>query len=256
MRVQIEITILALILFNKISAFIYGYYENKFLILHDKVTRTYMKSLQVPYVDALNNATIENAFQILDDAGHRDTIEVLNWKKEFPYRPITFFNIARSSDALFIKYFVRGSMLKAIYLDDQMPVNEDSCVEFFFKIPGNEKYINFEFNCIGTCKASRRVARNVDVLPYTLEELSQVKRYSSLSRKAFQEMEGMFEWELAVKIPMRIMGIDPNNLPEKILGNFYKCADATDSMHYVTWAPVKTDHPDFHRPEYFGEIKF
>jgi hypothetical protein len=67
-------------------------------------------------------------------------------------------------------------------------------------------------------------------------------------------MEGMFSWDLTVKIPMRILGINPDNLPEKILGNFYKCADGTDSMHYVTWAPIKTERPDFHRPEFFGEI--
>jgi hypothetical protein len=69
-------------------------------------------------------------------------------------------------------------------------------------------------------------------------------------------MEGMFEWELTVKIPLRIMGIDPNNLPEKIKGNFYKCADGTDSPHYVTWNPVQTPTPDFHRPEFFGELYF
>jgi hypothetical protein len=83
-----------------------------------------------------------------------------------------------------------------------------------------------------------------------------IKRNSSLGRRAFNEMEGMFEWELTVKIPLRIMGINPNNLPEKIIGNFYKCADGTDSKHYVTWSPVKTDIPDFHRPEFFGDLYF
>jgi len=26
--------------------------------------------------------------------------------------------------------------------------------------------------------------------------------------------------------------------------------------HYVTWNPVGTEQPDYHRPEYFGELKF
>jgi len=147
-------------------------------------------------------------------------------------------------------------MLRAIYSNDQDPVNEDSCVEFFCQAPNSDKYMNFEFNCIGTCKASKRVARNADVTPYSKEELSMIKRYPSLGRRAFKEMEGMFEWELTVKIPLRIMGIDPNNLPEKIKGNFYKCADGTDSPHYVTWNPVQTPTPDFHRPEFFGELYF
>jgi hypothetical protein len=215
-----------------------------------------MKSLPIHYIESLNSIEIEKAGEILEESGHRDTIEILNWKKLYPYRPITIFNIARSIDSIFIKFNVHGSMLRAIYTNDMDPVNEDSCVEFFCKVPNNDKYINFEFNCIGTCKASKRVARNIEVTPLCKEELIQIKRYPSIGRKAFNEMEGMFEWELTVKIPLRLMGIDPDSLPEKILGNFYKCADGTNSMHYVTWSPISTEKPDFHRPEFFGELTF
>lgn len=213
-----------------------------------------MKRLTIPYIESLNQTSIEKCADILEENGFRDTIEVLNWRASFPYRPITFFNIGRSQDSIFIKFAVQGSMLKAVYTEDQKPVNEDSCVEFFCKLPNQDKYINLEFNCIGTCKASRRKARNEDVTPLYQEELNMIKRHSSLGRRAFQEMEGMFSWDLTVKIPMRLIGINPENMPEKILGNFYKCADGTDSMHYVTWAPIKTERPDFHRPEFFGEI--
>jgi hypothetical protein len=215
-----------------------------------------MKSLIIRYIEALNDIDIDFAGIVLEDFGVLDTIEILNWVKEYPYRPITQFNIARSKDSIFIRYSVRGSMLRAIYSVDQEPVNEDSCVEFFCKLSENDKYMNFEFNCIGTCKASKRLARNKEVTPFSKEELSMIKRSPSLGRRAFNEMEGMFDWELTVKIPMRIMGIDPNYLPEKILGNFYKCADGTDSPHFVTWSPVKTELPDFHRPEFFGELYF
>ena len=215
-----------------------------------------MKRIIIKYINRLNDTDMESACTILDDFGEGDKIESLNWIDEYPYRPITLFRIARSSDSLFIKYKVQGSMLRAIYSNDQDPVNEDSCVEFFCIVPGNDKYMNFEFNCIGTCKASKRVARNKDVIPYSKEELSMLKRYPSIGRRAFNEMEGMFDWDLTVKIPLRIMGIDPNKLPEKITGNFYKCADGTDSPHFVTWNPIKTEIPDFHRPEFFGELYF
>ena len=69
-------------------------------------------------------------------------------------------------------------------------------------------------------------------------------------------MEGMFEWELTVKIPLNLMGLDPENLPDKIRANFYKCADDTDSMHFVSWSPIETENPDFHRPDFFGELYF
>ena len=38
--------------------------------------------------------------------------------------------------------------------------------------------------------------------------------------------------------------------------NFYKCGDNTTKKHYLTWNPVKTKNPDFHRPEYFGLLNF
>lgn len=215
-----------------------------------------MKQIKILYNDALNDIELEAASELMDGFGHRDLVENLNWKETYPYRPITLFNIARSNDSIFIKYSVRGSMLRAIYSNDLDPVNEDSCVEFFCKLPDSDNYMNFEFNCIGTCNASKRKSKTESVVRYTLDELAQIKRYPSIGRRAFNEMEGMFEWELTVKIPFTLMGLDPNNLPEKIRGNFYKCADGTDSPHYVSWSPIKTEKPNFHCPEFFGELMF
>lgn len=215
-----------------------------------------MKSTNIPFIEELNNLTIESAADILEESGKQETIEVLNWIKEYPYRPITLFNIARSSDSIFIKFSVRGTMLRAIYSNDQDPVHEDSCVEFFCMPVGSETYTNFEFNCIGTCSASTRKSRHENVVAFTPEEMQTIKRHPSIGRRAFKEMEGMFEWELTVSIPFELIGIDPANLPEKILGNFYKCADGTDSPHFVSWNPIQTEKPDFHRPEFFGDLIF
>jgi len=215
-----------------------------------------MKSLTVKYLPELNDIHIAAAANFLDESGHRDMIETLNWPNEYPYRPISYFNIARSTDSIFIKYSVQGSMLRAIYSNDQDPVHEDSCVEFFCMPVGAEKYTNFEFNCIGTCSAASRKGRSEEVMPFSVEEMLTIKRFPSMGRRAFNEMEGMFEWELTVQIPFKLIGIDSNNLPEKIPGNFYKCADGTDSMHFLSWNPIKTDKPDFHRPEFFGDLIF
>jgi hypothetical protein len=215
-----------------------------------------MKQIKILYNDVLNDIELEAASELMDGFGHRDLVENLNWKETYPYRPITLFNIARSNDSIFIKYSVRGSMLRAIFSNDLDPVNEDSCVEFFCKLPDSDSYMNFEFNCIGTCNASKRKSKTEGVVRYTLDELAQIKRYPSIGRRAFNEMEGMFEWELTVKIPFTLMGIDPTNLPKKMMGNFYKCADGTDSPHYVSWSPIKTEKPNFHCPEFFGELIF
>ncbi len=215
-----------------------------------------MKRLEIPFIDALNDEQIDFSADLLTEYGFKSVIEKLNWSDQYPYRPITYFYIGRSSEAVFIKFEVNGTMLKAVYTDDHSPVHEDSCVEFFCMPEGAEKYTNFEFNCIGTCSASSRKGRNEEVVPFSKEEMATIERYASMGRKPFKEMEGMFEWDLTVKIPLKLMNIDPGNLPEKILGNFYKCADDTNSVHFVSWAPILTENPDFHRPEFFGELYF
>ncbi len=215
-----------------------------------------MKQLSVLYIQSLDGADPKLANEILDDSGARASIDALNWAPEYNYKPITIFNVGRSSDSIFIKYNVHGSMIKAIYSKDQSPVYKDSCVEFFCRLPDSDHYFNFEFNCIGTCHAAKRKGRDEDVQPFSLEDLSLIKRYSSLGKRVFKEMEGMFEWDLTVKIPFSLIGIDPQNLPSHIFANFNKCADDTDSPHYVTWNPIVSEHPDFHHPEYFGKLLF
>jgi len=215
-----------------------------------------MKKIFTPYIKSLDAADIETAADELEENGTKSVIDTLNWPDQYPYKPITYFYIGRSADAVFIKYSVKGTMLKAVYSEDNSPVHEDSCVEFFCMPEGAAKYTNFEFNCIGTCSASSRRSRNEDIVLFSPNEMATIQRYPSMGRRAFKEMEGMFEWELTVKIPMKLMNIDPENLPEKIRVNFYKCADDTDSMHFVSWAPIDTENPDFHRPEYFGELYF
>jgi hypothetical protein len=52
------------------------------------------------------------------------------------------------------------------------------------------------------------------------------------------------------------MGLDAENLPDKIFGNFYKCADDTENPHFLSWNPILLATPNFHCPDYFGGIFF
>jgi hypothetical protein len=118
-----------------------------------------------------------------------------------------------------------------------------------------KEYINFEFNCAGICHAARGEGRNNRVL-LSLDEYKNIRRHSTVERGIFDEKEGIFEWELNVAIPFEVMGLDPDNLPDKIKGNFYKCADGTANPHYVTWSPINLPSPDYHCPGFFGDIFF
>ena len=215
-----------------------------------------MKKLQIPYYPQISGKELTDLSPLIIDAGASDMVEKVNWAQRFPYKPLTQFHILRSESSLFIRFNVRGNLLKATYSIDQEPVYKDSCVEFFCQVPGSEYYCNFEFNCIGTCSASRRKGRNDDVQVFSKDEMLTIKRLPSIGRRAFNEMQGNFEWELTVEIPFNLMGIDPENLPAKLMANFYKCADDTDSPHFVSWNAIDTVKPDFHRPEFFGELEF
>lgn len=214
-----------------------------------------MKTIDVPYVSRLDNASVEAASDILEEEGNGGSLESVNWPDRFPYKPLTSFRIARSTTAIVIKYVVNGNVLCAVYSKDMDPVWKDSCVEFFCQRTDQNGYMNFEFNCIGACYAATHTTRK-DAVSRTPDELKQILRYPSIGTKAFQELEGNFEWELTVAIPFNLLGIDGQHLPEKIRGNFYKCADDTAFQHYLSWNPILTPNPDFHRPEFFGELRF
>lgn len=213
-----------------------------------------MKRLKVPYLPALEVLDLSSVGFLMENKAQREYIDIVNWN-EYSYKPIVIFDIARSDVSIYIRYFVKGNSLKAVFDEDGSPVYQDSCVEFFMKKTEGEEYMNFEFNCIGTCDAARRLSRDVKT-PLSQEEYESIRRYSHLPPAPFTEKQGVYAWELVVVIPFQVMGLNPDNLPEKIRGNFYKCADDTKAPHYVSWNPIDTPTPDFHRPEFFGEIYF
>lgn len=211
-----------------------------------------MKRLKVSYLPELDGLDLSSIGVLMETKAQREYIDTINWA-EYPYKPIVAFDIARSDQKLYLRYFVKGNSLKAVYDIDNSSVHRDSCVEFFMKKEGDHEYMNFEFNCIGTCDAARRESREVKC-SLTPEEYAQIERHSSIEHKAFSEKSGIYSWELTVAIPFTLMGLDPKNLPEKILGNFYKCADDTADPHFVSWNPIDLPQPDFHCPPFFGEI--
>lgn len=188
-----------------------------------------MKKLKVPYLVTLDVLDLSSVGYLLESKAHREYIDVINWK-EYPYKPIVAFDIARSDINLYIRYFVKGNSLKALHNVDSSPVYTDSCVEFFMKTMEDHNYMNSEFNCIGTCVPPAgshwEIKRSL-----TTDEYTSIRRYSSLENKPFTEKLGVHSWELVVAIPFQLMGLNPENLPEKILGNFYKCADDTEFPH-------------------------
>ena len=211
-----------------------------------------MKTLKVPYVPALDKLTLSDLAARMETEALRQSIDIVNWEK-FPYKPVVAFDIARGDKDLYLHYFVRGLSLRAMADEDGTFVHPDSCVEFFMRREENMNYTNFEFNCIGTCLAARGEGRHGRI-PFTPDEYKKIRRYTTVQREAFAEKTGIHQWELTVVIPFVLMGFTASNLPKKIRGNFYKCADETAHPHYVTWNPILLPSPDYHCPEHFGEL--
>lgn len=213
-----------------------------------------MKKIQLVPDKELQNMCLEKISEQMNDSTISNEIGEKNWAKEFPYSPTCRFKIACSESNLYIKFFVKEKNVKASYLKDLNPVWKDSCVEFFCKVPADSYYFNFEFNCIGTCLASKRKSRKEDVIPLKQDDLQQIERLSSLN-KTLLDVHGHLEWSLLVSIPFSLIGFDLEK-GNRLNANFYKCGDETETPHYLSWSPIETETPDFHRPEFFGELQF
>ena len=65
-------------------------------------------------------------------------------------------------------------------------------------------------------------------------------------------------WEASWSIPLAFLR---QFCPEAAFAgewraNVYKCGDRTVRPHYLSWNPVASDTPDFHRPQDFGVLDF
>ncbi|HEX2974977.1 MAG TPA: carbohydrate-binding family 9-like protein [Bacteroidales bacterium] len=190
------------------------------------------------------------------DTYQRHQIETLNWK-DFDYKPDVNFSVAYNYDEILLKFRVRERFCKAEMTESNQNVYEDSCVEFFVSPFQDGIYYNMEFNALGTCLmgcgTGRADRERAD--PLVIEG---IRRLSSEGNKPFPEKEGDFAWTLTIAIPFSVFYRHKitSLSGKKISANFYKCGDKLSQPHYLTWNPVETMKPDFHRPEYFGELKF
>lgn len=218
-----------------------------------------MKTIEntIPYVPVLDALDLSSNEIIMEEHSLRLPIMTNNWSSQFPYLPITAVDVAYSDKGLYLRFYSRGKGLRAQMANDGDRVHQDSCVEAFMKFPDDERYYNFEFNCIGTCDASYRLSRE-DSKPLTIEQYALIERVSSERRDTlFERPNGVFSFTVSVLIRFELFGLrSVEELPEYLLANFYKCGDQTTAPHFGSWQPIDTPEPDFHRPEFFAPIYF
>lgn len=210
------------------------------------------KLMRIPFIEGLEQAASLEDFAAALESGVKGNVDCVDWPDSYPYRPECSFKAGWSEEGLGILFNVKGLDVRAMALEDNGKVWEDSCCEFFIAHPSDGTYYNFELNCIGTLLAAKRRSRT-DCVHFSNNETAQVRRFSSLPHNTIDIEGETAEWSNGMFIPFRLIGIDGKNPPASIRLNIYKCGDMTAHPHFLSWAPVGTEQPDFHRPEYFGE---
>lgn len=171
-----------------------------------------------------------------------------NWEPEMDIRMKA--QICYDANGLYVHLRTWEKNIRAEYDQPLSPVYEDSCMEFFFcPVDGDMRYFNFEINpngCMyigfGTAKPRpiRLVLQDEDVL---------------LQKRIRRTTDG---WEAFYTVPVSlIQDFYPGYQLEsgkKLRANCYKCGDKTPHPHFISWNPMTSPTPCFHRPEDFGKM--
>lgn len=213
-----------------------------------------MNEIRVPRIDAdINNP--DQIIAALQSAGVQShPIACCNWEKAFPYQPEAEVTIAHNGDHIILLYRVIEKELRCEERNNGN-VWEDSCVEMFIMpYPETGIYYNFECNCGGYILFGGGADRH-HRLRLNNFFLSMIGTKATICPKN----EDNIEWHMLAVIPKELMFAndvikDLSGLHAK--GNFYKCGDKLNDPHFLSLSPIKTENPDFHRPEYFMPLIF
>ncbi|MEG2365896.1 MAG: carbohydrate-binding family 9-like protein [Alistipes sp.] len=179
-----------------------------------------------------------------------------NWAEAYPYAPHVVFRMFHTGALLLLRFEVTEQYAAAAVVEDQGEVWTDSCVEFFLALD-HDGYYNFETNCIGTMLLAFR--RDHPSPTYaSAAVMHAVQRLTSLDRAPLVEQQGVERWTLTLAIPpealFRHAVSSWSGLRARM--NLYKCGDHLLHPHFLSWQPIVTPQPDFHRPEFFTEVLF
>jgi len=212
-----------------------------------------MNTLHVPYFDGTD---VNTPLAEIDTLLLKHPPQFIN-NEPWPLPgqvPRVSFNIGYGADAVFLKFKVKEKHFKADYTNTNDLVYKDSCVEFFFAPDDSDSYYNFEFNAIGTGYAACGTPAKRELLGVELMRGIRV----AVSNKKTPEDELPVGWEITLAIPFQTLFYHRlTSLKGKCCrANFYKCGDDMPWPHYLCWNNITSATPNFHLPQYFGQLIF
>ena len=158
--------------------------------------------------------------------------------------------LCHDGENLYVRMEAKEENIRAEVTSPYELVCVDSCLEFFFSPKaGDLRYFNFEWNPLGTSYVGFGRDRK------TRARLILKDPKARFEPKAFKTADG---WGIEYTIPGEFIR---DYVPEFDFGgeaacNFYKCGDLTEREHYLAWAPLTSEKPDYHRPQDFGGLIF
>lgn len=214
------------------------------------------KSVHIPFLD-LQNIPLQSIPDVFEKKGVvYHSITEVNWQ-DFPYLPTTQFAMVYSSNTIILHFKVEEDEVRGFVTEDFGLVSSDSCVEFFACMGQDDLYYNIECNCLGFITMAVRETRNEKEYA-TSEIVRTIKRYTTFGPKSIGEITKKISWHCVLEIPFS--AFFKHNIAtlkgQSVRANFYKCGGSDEYKHYVSWNPIVSEKPDFHRPECFGTILF
>ena len=214
-----------------------------------------MYDIKVPYLKMVNCYTPLEVISLRLDNLAPNAIDTMPWP-DYDYKPEVSFSIAYADDSIMIKYYVHEKSIRGQYSLANMPVHEDSCLEFFISFDDEPAYYNLELNCIGTCLFGYGESKSErHIIPE--EVINKIRRHIVIEHSVNGSVNPV-HWQLVVVIPMEafIHHTITTFKGRQCKVNFYKCGDQLTEPHFLAWNNIVSTEPDFHLPEFFGIMHF
>lgn len=177
------------------------------------------------------------------------------------HRPKTQAKLLYDDEAVYVIFRVEDQYVRAVAREFHDSVCSDSCVEFFFSPDKTVEtgYFNLEMNCGGTIllhfNPQPRQSRELDIA-----DCQKIEVAHTLPKNIEPEISEPTTWSVEYCLPLAILekyGSVTKPAPGVVWrANFYKCADQSSRPHWLTWNKVDHPSPNFHLPQFFGQIKF
>lgn len=158
--------------------------------------------------------------------------------------------LCHDGENLYVRMQTKETNIRAELTGVLDQVCNDSCMEFFFAPKMDDaRYFNFEWNKL--CNA---------YIGFGAERRTRVRQILKNPKDVFMPVSVDTEggWAIEYRIPLSFIRM---YVPEfvfegKAACNFYKCGDLTEIPHYLAWAPLSSEKPDYHRRWDFGTLVF